>query len=329
MGRCALITGITGQDGSYLAELLLEKGYTVYGLVRRSSSLTLDRIAHLLDCVELIQGDLLDQSSLCEALQIAAPDEVYNLASMSHVGTSFSQPVATGEITGLGAVRLLEALRMSGGQSRFYQASTSEIIGQADQEVFRPRSPYGCAKLYAHMSTINYRESYGMYACCGILYNHESPRRGLDFVTRKITHGFARIAAGLQEKIVLGNLYIKRDWGFAGDYVEAMYLMLQRESPKDYVIATGVTHSLAEFLKKVQECTGLSGTWREYVLLDESEQRPSDVVYLRGDASAAISELEWRPRVNFEQLVEMMVEHDLREVRNATITGPLTESYRA
>lgn len=311
MARIALITGITGQDGSYLAELLLAKGYRVFGLVRRLSTPNTDRIAHLLDQVTLIQGDLLDQSSLAEALQIAQPDEIYNLASMSHVGTSFAQPVATGEITGLGAVRLLEALRTSGSRSRFYQASTSEIIGQANQATHHPRSPYGVAKLYAHWSTINYREAYDMFACCGILYNHESPRRGLDFVTRKITRAAARIATGLQQELELGNLEACRDWGYAGDFVEAMWLMLQQDKAMDYVIATGESHSVYEFAERAFGYAGVTN-WKQYIVPGNGCYRPADVAYLRGDATAARRDLEWRPRVDFDQLIEMMVEEDLR-----------------
>lgn len=315
MGKVALITGITGQDGSYLAEFLLAKGYTVYGLVRRLSTPNTSRITHILDDLTLLPGDLLDQTSLLEAVQEAAPDEVYNLAAMSHVGQSFREPVATMEITGLGATRLLEALRLSGGDAHFYQASTSEIVGQADQSCMHPRSPYGAAKLYAHWSTINYREAYNMYACAGILYNHESPRRGLDFVTRKITHGVARIKYGLQDRLVLGNLNAYRDWGFAGDYVRAMWAMLQQNTPAEYVIASGHSHSVGEFCAKALEFAGLTQyPWHYYVEIDASLYRPSEVDILIGDAGRARDALGWEPEVSFDELIAMMVQHDLRAV---------------
>lgn len=309
----ALITGITGQDGSYLAELLLAKGYSVYGLVRRLSTPNTDRIEHILDSVTLIPGDLLDQSSLAAALDTAAPDEVYNLAAMSHVGTSFNQPVATMEITGLGCTRLLEALRLSGGSARFYQASTSEIVGQENQLCFYPRSPYGAAKLYAHWTTINYREAYRMYACAGILYNHESPRRGLDFVTRKITSAVARIKYGLQDRLVLGNLNAYRDWGFAGDYVRAMWLMLQQERPREFVIATGHTHSVGEFARKAFEYAGISD-WMAYTEVNAHLYRPTDVDILVGNAYEARDLLGWEPEMSFDQLVATMMEAELKAV---------------
>lgn len=324
MGRVALITGITGQDGSYLAELLLAKGYKVYGLVRRLSTPNYERIAHILDDVTLLTGDLLDQSSLSTAIQRAAPDEVYNLAAMSHVGTSFEQPAAAAEYNGVGVVRLLEALRLSGGNARYYQASTSELFGQVqetpqnEKTPFHPRSPYGTAKLYGHWATINYRESYGLYACSGILFNHESPRRGLDFVTRKISYGVARIKAGLQEKISLGNIRASRDWGYAGDYVRAMHMMLQQPHPEDYVIATGETHTVQEFVIRACEYASLPGTWNRYVVIDEAMQRPADVECLIGDAGKAARQMGWTPSIRFEQLVGMMVEHDLQALTHTS-----------
>lgn len=316
----ALITGITGQDGSYLAELLLEKGYRVFGMVRRASTFNDSRIKHLLGRIELIDADLLDQLSLIQALRQSQATEVYNLAAMSFVATSFQQPVATGEYTALSVARMLEAIRLSGAPVRFYQASTSEMFGkvqtvpQDEQTPFYPRSPYGVAKLYGHWITINFRESYGMYACSGILFNHESPRRGVEFVTRKISLAVARIALGLQEKVALGNLEAKRDWGFAGDYVEAMWLMLQQEHPVDYVIATGETHSVREFAQAAFAAAGISD-WERYVETNPQFLRPAEVDHLIGDASKARSELGWTPRVTFAELVQMMVESDLEVVR--------------
>ena len=321
MSKSALITGITGQDGSYLCEFLLAKGYKVSGLVRRLSSPNYDRIHHLLPDISIIQGDLLDQSSLSLAVERAQPDEVYNLAAMSHVGLSFEQPAAAGEYNGLGAVRLLEAIRHTGQPGiRFYQASTSELFGNArispqnEATPFYPRSPYGSAKLYAHSSVINYRESYGMFACAGILFNHESPRRGLDFVTRKISHAVARIRHGLQRGLDVGNIYAARDWGFAGDYVEAMWLMLQQEKPKDYVIATGQAHTVGEFAALACQAAGLPGSWHDYVNIDPALYRPSDVHCLVGDASRARLDLGWTPTIQFEDLVYMMVESELKLV---------------
>jgi GDPmannose 4,6-dehydratase len=312
----AFITGITGQDGSYLAELLLEKGYQVYGLVRRSSTPNTGRIEHILDNITLIQGDLLDQSSLMEAVGHARPDEIYNLAALSHVGLSFSQPIATMEVTGLGTTRLLEAIRLVSPASRFYQASSAEIIGQENQAYYKPRSPYAASKLYAHWTTANYRDGYGLFACSGILYNHESPRRGLDFVTRKITDGVARIKYGLQHTIKLGNLNAYRDWGYAGDYVKAMWLMLQEDSPQDFVIATGETHSVGEFAALACEYAGLQRPWHNYVEVNPDFCRPNDVELLVGDSSKARTELGWSPQVSFKALVAMMVESDLRRVNN-------------
>jgi len=311
----ALITGITGQDGSYLAELLLEKGYKVYGIVRRTSTTNLERIAHLEGEIELIYADLLDENSLIHALRVTQPDEVYNLASQSFVPASWSQPVLTGEFTALGVTRLLDAIRVVNPRIRFYQASSSEMFGatsevpQNERTPFHPRSPYGVAKLYGHWITINYRESYGMFACSGILFNHESPRRGLEFVTRKVTHAVARIKYGLQRELRLGNLEARRDWGYAKDYVEAMWLMLQQDEPDDYVIATGETHSVRELCELAFGYVGLD--YRDYVVVDPSLLRPADVNLLVGDASKARARLGWEPKVRFEELIKMMVEADL------------------
>jgi GDPmannose 4,6-dehydratase len=311
----ALITGITGQDGSYLAEFLLEKGYKVYGIVRRTSTTNLERIAHLEGEIELIYADLLDENSLIHALKVAEPDEVYNLASQSFVPASWSQPVLTGEFTALGVTRLLDAIRVVNPRIRFYQASSSEMFGEArevpqnEQTPFHPRSPYGVAKVYGHWITVNYRESYGMFACSGILFNHESPRRGLEFVTRKVTHAVARIKYGVQQELRLGNLEARRDWGYAKDYVEAMWLMLQQDEPDDYVIATGETHSVRELCELAFGYVGLD--YRDYVVVDPSLFRPTDVNLLVGDASKARRRLGWEPKVRFEELIKMMVEADL------------------
>ncbi len=311
----ALITGITGQDGSYLAEFLLEKGYKVYGIVRRTSTTNLERIAHLEGEIELIYADLLDENSLIHALKVAEPDEVYNLASQSFVPASWSQPVLTGEFTALGVTRLLDAIRVVNPRIRFYQASSSEMFGEArevpqnEQTPFHPRSPYGVAKVYGHWITVNYRESYGMFACSGILFNHESPRRGLEFVTRKVTHAVARIKYGVQQELRLGNLEARRDWGYARDYVEAMWLMLQQDEPDDYVIATGETHSVRELCELAFGCVGLD--YRDYVVVDPSLFRPAEVNLLVGDASKARRRLGWEPKVRFEELIKMMVEADL------------------
>src|SRR6266700_2499683 len=314
-----LITGITGQDGSYLAEFLLQKGYHVYGLVRRTSTVNRQRILHLLDHITLIEADLLDQLSLIQALRTSRTDEVYNLAAMSVVSTSFQQPVATGEYTGLSVTRMLEAVRHADWPIRFYQASSSEMFGKAcaipqnEDTPFHPRSPYGVAKLYGHWITVNFRESYDMFACSGILFNHESPRRGHEFVTRKISYGVARIRLGLQKKLVLGNLEAQRDWGFAGDYVESMWRMLQQDSSDDFVIATGITHSVRDFVIAAFECVGIND-WPKYVEVDPELFRPAEADNLIGDASKAHKQLGWRPRVTFEQLVAMMVESDLELV---------------
>jgi GDPmannose 4,6-dehydratase len=313
--KTALITGINGQDGSYLAEHLLAEGYKVYGLVRRTSIRNLDRIAHLLEQVELVNGDLLDQNSLINAVAEAKPDEVYNLAAQSFVPASFSQPVLTGEFTALGVTRMLEAIRVVNPKIRFYQASSSEMFGKAasvpqDEETkFHPRSPYGVAKLYGHWITVNFRESYGMYAVSGILFNHESPRRGAEFVTRKITLAAARIAAGKQKDLHLGNIDARRDWGFTGDYVEAMRLMLQQEEPKDYVIGTGETHSVQEFVEAAFSQVGLD--WHRFIVIDPKLVRPADVELLISNPRRAKEELGWKPKVSFEELVRMMVDADV------------------
>lgn len=314
----ALITGITGQDGSYLAELLLEKGYEVFGLVRRSSTVNFERISHLQDQIELISGDLLDQKSLISALQTARPQEVYNLGAQSFIPVSWEQPMLTGEITGLGVTRLLEAIRACDENIRFYQASTSELFGNAqetpqnEQTAFYPRSPYGVSKLYAHWITINYRESYGLFACTGILFNHESPRRGREFVTRKITHGVARIKCGLDQELRLGDLAPRRDWGYAGDFVRAMWMMLQQDEPDDYVIATGTSRTIGEFCEVAFAHAGLD--WRQYVVLDERFLRPAEVYTLLGDATKAREKLGWEPEVGFEEMVQQMVDWDLEQV---------------
>lgn len=319
----ALITGITGQVGSYLAEFLLSKGYKVYGLTRRTSTVNNERIAHIQDKIELVQGDLLDQSSLASALMETEPDEVYNLAAQSFVKTSWNQPVLTGEFTALGVTRLLEAIRVVNPKIKFYQASSSEMFGkvtespQKETTRFHPRSPYGVAKVYGHYITVNYRESYGIFACSGILFNHESPRRGLEFVTRKISHAAARISLGKQEKLHLGSLQPKRDWGFAGDYVEAMWLMLQQKEADDYVVATGENHSVREFVELAFGTVGIKD-WEKYVEANRGEHlRPAEVDYLVGDYSKAKKILRWKSKTSFKELVEMMVKADLEfERRN-------------
>ncbi len=318
MTKKALITGITGQDGSYLAELLLEKGYEVYGLIRRLSTPNISRIDNILDKIVLMEGDLTDQSSLNIAMKEAQPDEVYNLAAQSFVGTSWNQPVLTGDVTGMGAVRLLESVRHFCKDARIYQASSSEMFGkvqetpQRESTKFYPRSPYGCAKVYAYWMCINYRESYNMHVSNGILFNHESPRRGLEFVTRKITDGVARIHHGLSKELRLGNLEAKRDWGYAGDYVKAMWLMLQQEMPDDYVIATGESHSVREFLELAFDEAGLN--WKDYVKVDQKLFRPAEVEYLIGDYSKAKRVFGWQPDVKFEELVMMMVKADIERL---------------
>ncbi|HEV7223161.1 MAG TPA: GDP-mannose 4,6-dehydratase [Pirellulales bacterium] len=315
MSGTALITGITGQDGSYLAELLLDKGYQVHGMFRRSSTETFERIAHLEGRIELHPGDLLDQQSLTTLLQKTQPEEVYNLAAQSFVPTSWQQPQLTGEVTGLGVTRLLDAVRLVNPKIRFYQASSSEMFGkvhetpQRETTPFHPRSPYGVAKVYGHYITMNYRESYGMFACSGILFNHESPRRGLEFVTRKITHAVAKIKLGLANELRLGNLQARRDWGFAGDYVRAMWLMLQQAEADDYVIGTGETHSVEEFVRISFAHVGLN--WRDYVVIDPKFHRPAEVDLLLSDPAKAIGALGWKPQIGFEKLVTMMVDADL------------------
>ncbi len=317
--RRALVTGITGQDGSYLAELLLEKGYQVFGTTRRTSTDRLDRIEHLLPRVELLSADLLDQNSLQSALQETRPHEVYNLAAQSFVPTSWRQPVLTAEFTAVGVTRLLEAVRLVDPGIRFYQASSSEMFGkvsetpQDESTPFHPRSPYGVAKVYGHWITVNYRESYGLFACSGILFNHESPRRGLEFVTRKVSDGAARIKLGLARELRLGNLDARRDWGYAGDYVEAMWRMLQQPEPDDYVIATGEMHSVRDLVEIAFARLGLD--WRSHVVVDPRFVRPAEVDLLLGDASKARSRLGWKPRVGFRELVEGMVDADLDRLR--------------
>jgi GDPmannose 4,6-dehydratase len=320
--RKAIITGITGQDGSYLADWLLEKGYEVHGLVRRSSTETFERIAHLAGRVTLHQADLLDQLSIIDVVRDVRPDEVYNLAAMSFVPTSWKQPVLTGEFTAIGVTRVLEAIRLLDPKGiRFYQASSSEMFGkvqetpQRETTPFYPRSPYGVAKVYGHFITVNYRESYGMFCCSGILFNHESERRGREFVTRKVSDGVARIKLGLAGELRLGNLEARRDWGFAGDYVQAMWLMMQRDRPDDYVVATGETHTVRELVETAFDFAGLD--WRKYVVLDPSLVRPAEVDLLIGDAGKARRELGWRPTVNFHELVRRMVAADLRRLGGA------------
>jgi GDPmannose 4,6-dehydratase len=317
----ALITGITGQDGSYLAELLLEKGYRVVGVVRRSSTTPYERIAHLVDRVTLVSADLLDQTSLTDVVGETQPDEIYNLAAQSFVATSWTQPVLTGEFTALGVTRVLEAMKKAAPKARFYQASSSEMFGkvlespQRETTPFYPRSPYGVAKVYAHWITVNYRESFGLYAVSGILFNHESPRRGLEFVTRKVTDAVARIKLGLATEVRLGTLDARRDWGFAGDYVDAMWRMLQRDTPDDYVVGTGKTWSVRELCDAAFRCVGLD--FRDYVVQDPRFLRPAEVDMLVADPTKAREKLGWEPRVTFQGLVEMMVEADLARYRNA------------
>jgi GDPmannose 4,6-dehydratase len=311
----ALITGVTGQDGSYLAEFLLARGYEVVGMVRRTSHDSYERIEHLLDRIEIVAADLLDQHSLTVVLQDTLPDEVYNLAAQSFVPTSWTQPVLTGEFTALGVTRILEAVRLVNPKARFYQASSSEMFGkvtetpQRETTSFYPRSPYGVAKVYGHWITVNYRESYGLFAVSGILFNHESPRRGIEFVTRKVTDGVARIKLGLARELRLGNLDARRDWGFAGDYVEAMWLMLQQGEPRDYVVGTGETHSVRQLVELAFDHVGLD--YRQYVSSDPRFHRPAEVEHLLADPAKARRELGWKPKVTFAQLVAMMVDADL------------------
>jgi GDPmannose 4,6-dehydratase len=335
----AMITGITGQDGSYLAELLIEKGYRVYGMIRRSSSFNTGRIDHLYQDpheqdlrLRLVYGDLTDASSLNQVLRAVQPDEIYNLAAQSHVRVSFDVPEYTGDVTGLGSVRLLEAIRETGLKTKFYQASSSELFGdvaetpQTEKTPFRPRSPYAAAKAYAFHITRNYRDAYGIFACNGILFNHESPRRGETFVTRKITRAAGRIKIGLQDKLYLGNLDAARDWGFAGDYVEAMWLMLQAEAPEDYVVATGENHTVREFLEATFDYLGLD--WRKHVEIDPRYFRPTEVDTLLGDATKARTELGWKPKVGFDELVKLMADTDLGLAEAEKRAGVRTEKLQ-
>ncbi|MDK8181675.1 GDP-mannose 4,6-dehydratase [Paenibacillus sp. UMB4589-SE434] len=317
MEKRALITGITGQDGSYLAELLLEKGYKVFGLRRRTSVPIMENIEHIKNEIEFIDGDLLDLTSLMQAVKIANPDEVYNLAAQSFVGTSWTQPGLTAQVTALGVTNMLEAVRLVKPEARFYQASSSEMFGkvmetpQKETTPFYPRSPYGVAKVYGHWITVNYRESYNMFACSGILFNHESPRRGVEFVTRKVTDAVARIKLGLQSELRMGNLDAKRDWGFAGDYVKAMWLMLQQDTPDDYVISTNETHTVEELVEIAFGHAGLN--WKEYVVIDPKFVRPAEVDLLLGDCTKAKQQLGWELEVGFEQLIKMMVDSDVNK----------------
>ena len=324
MTGTALITGITGQDGSYLAEFLLQRGYAVHGMVRRSSTASLERISHLGSKIHLHQGDLLDQNSLIRLLEEIRPTEVYNLAAQSFVPTSWEQPIFTAEVTGLGVTRLLDAIRQVDREIRFYQASSSEMFGkvhetpQRETTVFHPRSPYGVAKVYGHYITLNYRESYGLFACSGILFNHESPRRGPEFVTRKISQTVAQIRAGLAHELRLGNLEAKRDWGFAGDYVQAMWMMLQQDAPDDFVVGTGETHSVAEFVEIAFSRVGLD--WRKHVVIDPAFYRPAEVDLLLADPSKAHDKLGWQPETKFEDLVRGMVDSDLARLQKPDVS---------
>jgi GDPmannose 4,6-dehydratase len=330
MAKTALITGITGQDGSYLAELLLEKGYTVVGMVRRASTINLDRIEHIQNKIHIVQGDLIDVVSLVDVLRQYEPDEVYNLAAQSFVPTSWQQPILTGEVTALGVTRMLDAIRMVNPKIRFYQASSSEMFGkvvevpQKESTPFYPRSPYGVAKLYGHWITVNYRESYDMYAVSGILFNHESPRRGLEFVTRKISHGVAQIKLGLAKEIRLGNLDARRDWGFAGDYVQAMWLMLQAEEPDDYVVATGETHTIRHFADLAFKQAGLN--WEDHIVIDPAFYRPAEVDLLVGDPSKAGAKLGWEPTVTLAELAARMVDSDIAALQSGRKFPDLSEA---
>ena len=316
----ALITGITGQDGSYLAEFLLNKDYEVFGLIRRTSTVNFERIKHIQDNIELLSGDLLDQNSLINAIKESNPDEIYNLASQSFVPTSWKQPVFTGEATALGVARVLEAIRAVNPKIKFYQASSSEMFGkvrevpQTEKTQFYPRSPYGVAKLYGHWITINYRESYNMFCCSGILFNHESFRRGLEFVTRKVTNAAVKIKLGLSNELRVGNLDAKRDWGFAGDYVRAMWLMLQQDKPDDYVISTGITHSVRDLVQIAFDYVNLN--WKDYVIVDPKFVRPAEVEILLGDSTKALKKLGWAPETSFEELIKMMIDADLERIEN-------------
>lgn len=323
MGKTALITGITGQDGSYLAEFLLSKGYNVYGLIRRTSTESTGRIQHLLDNekVELISGDIIDQLSLLHAIHKSQPDEIYNLASMSYVKASWDHPVGTADYTGVSVTKMLESIKKVNQKIRFYQASSSEMFGkvqetpQKESTPFYPRSPYGVAKLYGHWITVNYRESFDLFACSGILFNHESPRRGMEFVTRKIAYNVAKIKLGLANSISLGNMDAKRDWGYAGDYVKAMWLMLQQEKPEDYVIGTGETHSVRDFVETAFNHVGIND-WQKHVKVDERHLRPAEVELLMADPAKAKRQIGWQPEVSFKELVAMMVDSDIRLLKN-------------
>jgi GDPmannose 4,6-dehydratase len=325
----ALVTGVTGQDGSYLADFLLERGYEVFGMVRRTSTINFDRIRHLQDRVKIVRGDLLDEVSLISILRENDPDEIYNLAAQSFVPTSFEQPVLTGEFTGLGVTRVLDAIRIVNHSVRFYQASSSEMFGkvretpQRETTPFYPRSPYGAAKVYAHWMTVNYRESYGLFACSGILFNHESPRRGVEFVTHKITRAAVRIKLGLANELRLGNLDAQRDWGYAPDYVRAMWLMLQQDHPDDYVVATGETHSVREFCQEAFAHLGLD--WEKYVVVDPKLYRPAEVDLLVGDYSKAKRVLGWEPSVNFRELVRIMVDADMAALQQQLGNGSMVK----
>ncbi|MBD1806534.1 GDP-mannose 4,6-dehydratase [Microcoleus sp. FACHB-SPT15] len=324
MTKKALVTGLTGQDGSYLAELLLDKGYQVFGLVRRSSSSHFGRISHFSNNIQILSGDLLDQCSLMDALSEAQPDEIYNLASQSYVPISWSQPALTAEYTAIGVSRLLESIRRCKPDAKFYQASSSEVFGQPDESpqtertAFRPRNPYGVAKAYAHWMTVNYRQQYNLYNCCGITYTHESPRRGTEFVFRKITRGAALIKLGLANELKLGNLDARRDWCYAKDAVYAMWLMLQQEQPDDYIIASGTTHSVRELVECAFNCIGLN--WQDYVSVDPAFYRPDEAVELVGSINKAQKNLGWQPQYSFEQLVELLVDHDLKEITERGIS---------
>ena len=323
----ALITGVTGQDGSYLADFLLERGYEVFGMVRRTSTINFDRIRHLQDRIKIVRGDLLDEVSLISILRENDPDEIYNLAAQSFVPTSFEQPVLTGEFTGLGVTRVLDAIRIVNHAVRFYQASSSEMFGkvretpQRESTPFYPRSPYGAAKVYAHWMTVNYRESYGLFACSGILFNHESPRRGIEFVTHKITRAAARIKLGLADELRLGNLDAQRDWGYAPDYVRAMWLMLQQDNPDDYVVATGETHTVRQFCQEAFGHLGLD--WEKYVVVDPKLYRPAEVDLLVGDYGKAKRVLGWEPAVNFKELVRIMVDADMVSLQQQMANGSI------
>jgi GDPmannose 4,6-dehydratase len=319
----AFITGITGQDGSYLAEFLLEKNYKVYGMMRRASTSNFERIEHIKDKINIVNGDLADQSSLTNLLKEIQPDEIYNLAAQSYVHGSWFEPITTAEFTGLGVLRILESMRLVCPKAKFYQASSSEMFGsapapQSEKTVFHPRSPYAVSKVFGHDITVNYRESYGLFACSGILFNHESPRRGLEFVTRKITDGVAKIKLGLAKDIHLGNLDARRDWGYAGDYVEAMWKMLQQDKPDDFVIGTGINHTVRDFVEAAFSAAGIKN-WKKYVKIDKKFIRPAEVVELKADFSKAKNKLHWKPKTSFEELVKMMVEADIKRISNSKL----------